>query len=690
MKKPIFLALLTLTALLLLLPTTVMAGGGGDSNFIAVDSISDWEEAFADGQGKLIIINFSGAFDWSAADGEPYTLDLTPVNCGDIYIYGTWTIPSNVTIVSPQKVRIYLSGNLIINGTWDCGGDITFSGMSNTVTINGTVQNTTSTRSYTFLSNTININGAIIDYVDIHGFDVNIYKAAQFTKKATVTATYTLNVGAGTPYIHAMLKANNRYMNGTGPVVFTGDIYAKSLSVTGACTIAAGSTLSVDSLIVGSSYDAPPEDYYLNILGTMIVNETDNRDIHQEVKLANSGILYLYGRSSFGENTSLGKITGTGKIFMYAKLESLPGNGKPYYFGRYPTLFGESEVHPAQVADTITIYRNWLEDCIHPTWTEPKKMSATDNDPPHAIQFCTECGSYYKKQFITIGETDVFIDRYTLEIPDEMKDTLAQTVGDVHVDLSLAKNVNKVVLPDTVMDAVGASETATSLTVTTRNVSASFSKTVIESVSEKMTDNTDLYINLNTAGEYYLSDSQKETVNSMNLSKMVCLSLEMEIEDAQYDTDTIHDLGGTATIRTKFTVNPGFAPRVAYLADDGTLTPIKSQYQDDIVTFETDHFSIFLVYAYPEETLVELQYNYADEILSVSAYLNDTSSGTVIVARYDNGKMTASQAFPLTSTDCQKGLWKQPVKLDGTGRQYKAYLLDTETFAPLCKNAFYQ
>lgn len=199
---------------------------------------------------------------------------------------------------------------------------------------------------------------------------------------------------------------------------------------------------------------------------------------------------------------------------------------------------------------------------------------------------------------------------------------------DVVIDVTDTKEeVSSVVITPEIVEKI--TDAAAPVQVKLPEVTVSFDKTAISSIGEQA-GQAAVTIVAKEIEKTALNDKQKGALEKKEV--VSCLSLE-----AYADTAKITDFGGgKVTVSVPFELpkdTKGDQYYVAYVADDGTITAMPTQYKDGVLSFETTHFSHYVVLKYASDNP-----NTGDVSILLSAVLmviSGTGMGLCITKRKD-------------------------------------------------------
>lgn len=189
---------------------------------------------------------------------------------------------------------------------------------------------------------------------------------------------------------------------------------------------------------------------------------------------------------------------------------------------------------------------------------------------------------------VCTGKEEVTVENGTATIPDS---SVEITEGeDVVIDVTdTEEEVSSVVIGSETVDKIANAETA--VEVKLPDATVSFDKTAIGSIGEQAGE-TAVTIVAKEVEDTTLTAEQKAALEE----KKVCVILNLE---AFAGETKITDFGGgKVTVSVPFELPEGKAGTdyyVAYVAADGTVTAMPTTYADGVLTFETTHFSNYVV-----------------------------------------------------------------------------------------------
>ena len=183
---------------------------------------------------------------------------------------------------------------------------------------------------------------------------------------------------------------------------------------------------------------------------------------------------------------------------------------------------------------------------------------------------------------------EITVEDGTATVPDS---SVEITEGkDVVIDVTdTEEKVSSVVIGFETVDKIADAETAVEIKLPDATVS--FDKTAIGSIGTQAGE-TAVTIVAKEVEDTTLTTEQKAALEE----KEVCAILNLEAFAGE--TKITEFGGGKVTVSVPFTLPEGKAGTdyyVAYVADDGTITAMPTTYADGILSFETTHFSSYVV-----------------------------------------------------------------------------------------------
>ena len=216
---------------------------------------------------------------------------------------------------------------------------------------------------------------------------------------------------------------------------------------------------------------------------------------------------------------------------------------------------------------------------------------------------------------------EIVVENGTATVPDSL--VTVPEEGDTVIDVTDAP-AQSVVIGNTTVDKLLNAET--SLQVKLPDATVSFDKDALTAIGNQSETVT---LVAKEVEDTLLNEAQKEALKEKEVA--VILTLEAFAGETK-----ITDFGtGKVTVSVPFTPAEGKTGQdyyVAYVADDGTVTPMDTTFADGMLTFQTNHFSNYVVL---EEVVVEEDNpNTGDGIAWVVLMLMGTACLIPVTKRY--------------------------------------------------------
>jgi hypothetical protein len=151
------------------------------------------------------------------------------------------------------------------------------------------------------------------------------------------------------------------------------------------------------------------------------------------------------------------------------------------------------------------------------------------------------------------------------------------------------------------------SDKVSTVTISAKAAEITMSEGVLDTVAKELqpkdeNGTTKLNVALEVLDQDELNDAQKAALSAITKDAVV-LDLKMFVDYLDSngnttDTKELHQLGGTVTVRTAFTLPADMTNRrivVTYVSEDGTVTYQSATYADGFITFTTNHFSLYVI-----------------------------------------------------------------------------------------------
>ncbi len=187
----------------------------------------------------------------------------------------------------------------------------------------------------------------------------------------------------------------------------------------------------------------------------------------------------------------------------------------------------------------------------------------------------------------------IFVDNGTVTVPDDIVEI--EEGKDIVIDITTpgeeAPKVESVVIGSAIVDKIVEAETKVEIKLP--EVTVSFDKAAIGSIGEQAADK-DVTIVATEIKQEDLKTEQKAALEEKAVYTV------LNLEAFAGDEKITEFGGGKVTVSVAFelpegTIGTDFV--VAYVADDGTITLMPTTYADGVLSFETTHFSNYVVLA---------------------------------------------------------------------------------------------
>lgn len=189
---------------------------------------------------------------------------------------------------------------------------------------------------------------------------------------------------------------------------------------------------------------------------------------------------------------------------------------------------------------------------------------------------------------IVYAKSDIPVENGTATIPDSS--VTVEEGKDVVIDVTdTDEKAESVVIGTETVGKIADAETAVEIKLPDATVS--FDATAIDSVSQQA-GNAAVTIVAKEVKEETLTDKQTAALKDQEV--LVVLSLEAKAGETKITSFG----GGKVTVSVPFELPQGKVGKdfyVAYVAADGTITPMSTTYANGTLTFETTHFSNYVV-----------------------------------------------------------------------------------------------
>ena len=186
------------------------------------------------------------------------------------------------------------------------------------------------------------------------------------------------------------------------------------------------------------------------------------------------------------------------------------------------------------------------------------------------------------------AKEEITVENGTATVPDSFVEV--SKGEDVVIDVTdTEEEVSSIVIGSQIVDKIANAETAVEIKLP--DVTVSFDKTAIGSIGEQAGE-TAVTIFAKEVEDTILNTEQKAALEE----KEVCAILNLEAYAGE--TKITEFGGGKVTVTVPFTLPEGKVGTdyyVAYVADDGSITAMPTTYADGVLSFETTHFSSYVV-----------------------------------------------------------------------------------------------
>ena len=227
-------------------------------------------------------------------------------------------------------------------------------------------------------------------------------------------------------------------------------------------------------------------------------------------------------------------------------------------------------------------------ETIHIEGGESVMDNAYVDDFIKAIYGKTTAELFAEVTVVCTGKEDVTVENGTATVPDS---SVEITEGkDVVIDVTnTEEKVSSVVIGSETVDKIADAET--SVEIKLPDATVNFDKTAIGSIGAQA-GATAVTIVAKEVEDTTLTTEQKAALEE----KEVCAILNLEAHAGE--TKITEFGGGKVTVSVPFELPEGKTGTdyyVAYVAEDGTITAMPTTYADGVLSFETTHFSSYVV-----------------------------------------------------------------------------------------------
>lgn len=341
-------------------------------------------------RGRWETIIDSGDYSYFEWPTEEVTLNFDRASYCSVYIYEDWTIPENVTVYMYDDA--YAPGNTItVNGDWymmSNNGFIRGLGhQSPSIVFNGDVYANAQNGSFIYADEYVFNGNLYINAGSVSIANMVLGDGAQVTGQDFEVWSYLRGPASGSATVKCGINARyySIFENSSETVTFFGNLNLANIRVTYTHLVfAAGSHISV-----GQIYGDP--NYTIAVNGEL----TLARDKYQSfgdtaVTINESGALIMLPGVQLGGSGSTGSLSGTGTLKLYAEVNQFNN------YTSHPSLYGQSTGYQIlNVADTVTIWKNWTDACQTHAWDDGVVVPATCASYGNTTYTCTreDCGT---------------------------------------------------------------------------------------------------------------------------------------------------------------------------------------------------------------------------------------------------------------------------------------------------------
>ncbi|MGM9551004.1 MAG: leucine-rich repeat protein, partial [Clostridia bacterium] len=178
------------------------------------------------------------------------------------------------------------------------------------------------------------------------------------------------------------------------------------------------------------------------------------------------------------------------------------------------------------------------------------------------------------------------------------------SAGEIVIDAKGGtEGINNITLPSNLINALDNSTEVDSLTVLADEAEITMSSDVLKTVSDKAQDNDKVSIHIDAVEKDALNEKQQAALATI-ANDAVILQLNLFVthvdENGVETSDEIHSLNGTVDVRAAYVMPEDMEGKriiVCYVADDGSVSYVRANYEDGFVSFKTNHFSHYAIAA---------------------------------------------------------------------------------------------
>lgn len=228
---------------------------------------------------------------------------------------------------------------------------------------------------------------------------------------------------------------------------------------------------------------------------------------------------------------------------------------------------------------------------IPPVTPTPNPEPDPEPEQGESVTIPAESGEETTHVTVTVSGGDVVLEADEDVVAEIMeKAEQSQESSEVKLDLTTVEQVDAVVIPMGLVEAVQTSEHVETLVIETSTVSIEFDSAALETVVGEGTENVTVTINDQVAVEDLTAEQQAALEGIHEGAKILDLTMSADEND-------ISQFGGNLTITVKYEPPAGEDHNkivVKHVAKDGKETYIRGTYHDGELSFDVNHFSIYV------------------------------------------------------------------------------------------------
>lgn len=294
--------------------------------------------------------------------------------------------------------------------------------------------------------------------------------------------------------------------------------------------------------------------------------------------------------------------------------------------GKLEQLEGHTSHVTAQISPWDDSANFSVEYQVNGTWTTvvPKVagqypvralLTSSKNITPNSEAYVTEILTVQASSTVAVGDTTVAVGttvkdgQVAITVNDEQMDAILDNVdGNVCVDLSGVQDADALILPGNLVSRLSQNNRADRLTVSTEDASIAMSASVLDTIADVVTSESDrITVRLTSVEEEDLSQAQQAALASIHQDALI-VEVSLVITHADNTTTELHQLGGNVEVKVPYTgsVPAGKYVVVCYLSDDGNITYVRATYDAETrqISFSTNHFSNYALFVSGQPAVV--------------------------------------------------------------------------------------